>query len=228
MRFSVASKSFLTSVDMAREKGEKTNYVTEARPTCYSCLRPTAHCVCGYIPSFAAHTNLLLLQHPNEWRKYYSTARLVKQSITNASLTRGVIFSEEALRTRINAYQPYLLYPGADSHDCEEVELSDDNLVIVIDGTWDEAQKIVYRNPILHTIPRISFRRPLTSTYRIRRPPKGGYLSTVESVAYLLTLNANRSDRAHMISTYQSLFRLFNEMISRQLAHMGREAEIRV
>ena len=99
--------------------------------------------------------------------------------------------------------------------------------MVVIDGTWDEAQKIVYRNPILHDIPRISFNRPFTSTYRIRRPPKVGYLSTVESVGYLLTLNAVRSGKAHMIPAYQGLFRLFDEMISRQLAHMGREAEIR-
>ena len=210
-----------------REKGQQTHYVTEARATCYTCLRPHAHCVCGFISPFSAHTNLLLLQHPNEWRKYYSTAKLVKQAISNTSLMRGVTFPEDSLRSGFGEYETYLLYPGAQACDCEEVELSQKHLVIVIDGTWDEAQKIVYRNPILHTIPRISFNRPFTSTYRIRRPPKVGYLSTVESVGHLLTLNAARSGKGHMIPTYQGLFRLFDEMISRQLAHMGREAEIR-
>ena len=210
-----------------REKGQQTHQVAEARATCYTCMRPCAHCVCGFITPFAAHTNLLLLQHPNEWRKYYSTAKLVKQAITNTTLKRGVTFPEESLRSALDHHETYLLYPGAQACDCEEVELSEKHLVVVIDGTWDEAQKIVYRNPILHDIPRISFNRPFTSTYRIRRPPKVGYLSTVESVGYLLTLNAVRSGKAHMIPAYQGLFRLFDEMISRQLAHMGREAEIR-
>lgn len=127
----------------------------------------------------------------------------------------------------MNPYETYMLYPGAQAADCEEVELSDRHLVIVIDGTWDEAQKIVYRNPILHNIRRISFNRAFTSTYRIRKPPKVGYLSTVESVAHLLTLNAVRSGKAHMIPTYQGLFTLFDEMISRQLAHMGEAARVR-
>lgn len=97
------------------------------------------------------------------------------------------------------SYDPFLLYPGQDAHNCEELALSSKNIIIVIDGTWDEAQKIVYRNPLLHSIPRISFQRPLTSNYRIRRPPKSTYLSTVESVGHLLTLNAVSSGCAQMI-----------------------------
>lgn len=148
--------------------------------------------------------------------------------VTNSSLLRGVTFEEERLRNAIGSYAPYLLYPGAASVDCEQVELTDRNLIIVLDGTWDEAQKIVYRNSLLHDIPRISFRRALTSTYRIRKPPKGGYLSTVESVGHLLTLNAVCSGRSHMIPTYQKLFDLFNLMVERQLAHLGHLAHFRV
>ena len=46
------------------------------RPTCYRCYRPESHCVCGLVPPFEAHCGLLVLQHPHERRKYYSTARL--------------------------------------------------------------------------------------------------------------------------------------------------------
>jgi DTW domain-containing protein YfiP len=141
---------------------------------------------------------------------------------------RGVEFSPETLHAAIASHETFLLYPGKDAVDCEEVALSSRSRVIVIDGTWDEAQKIVYRNPVLHSVQRISFRKPMISTYRIRKPPKGGYLSTVESVAHLLTLNAVVSGCAHKIPTYQGLFSLFNEMVNRQLKHMGREAEMRV
>jgi DTW domain-containing protein YfiP len=211
-----------------RQKGQQTHTISEARATCYACYRPRAHCVCGYLQPFEAHTKLLLLQHPNEWRKYYSTAKLVKDSISNSQLWRDVTFPPEKLQRAIESHETFLLYPGSDAVDCEEVPLSSHSRVIVIDGTWDEAQKIVYRNPILHSVPRISFRKPLSSTYRIRRPPKGGYLSTVESIAHLLIMNAVASGCAHKIPTYQGLFEVFNEMVNRQLKHMGREAEIRV
>lgn len=211
-----------------RQRGLQTHRISEGRATCYTCFRPNTHCICENVDPFSAHTNFLLLQHPNEWRKYYSTAKLVKQMVTNSSLLRGVTFEEERLRNAIGSYAPYLLYPGAASVDCEQVELTDRNLIIVLDGTWDEAQKIVYRNSLLHDIPRISFRRALTSTYRIRKPPKGGYLSTVESVGHLLTLNAVCSGRSHMIPTYQKLFDLFNLMVERQLAHLGHLAHFRV
>jgi DTW domain-containing protein YfiP len=184
--------------------------------------------LCGYLKPFAAHTNLLLLQHPNEWRKYYSTAKLVRSSISNAELWRGIEFPPEKLQEAIASRETFLLYPGKDAVDCEEVGLSPRSQIIVIDGTWDEAQKIVYRNEVLHSVPRISFKRAIISTYRIRRPPKGGYLSTIESIAHLLILNAVVSGCAHKIPIYQGLFELFNEMVNRQLKHMGREAEIRV
>lgn len=211
-----------------RQRGLQTHRNSEGRATCYTCFRPHTHCMCKEITPFTAHTNFLVLQHPNEWRKYYSTAKLVKQTITNSNLLRGVTFEESLLHATMNSYSPYLLYPGATSVDCEEIELSEKNLIIVLDGTWDEAQKIVYRNSMLHSIPRISFRRPLTSSYRIRKPPKGGYLSTVESVGHLLTLNAVRAGKSHMIPTYQGLFRSFNLMVERQLAHLGHLAHFRV
>jgi DTW domain-containing protein YfiP len=173
------------------------------------------------IEPFRAHTNILLLQHPNEFRKYYSTAKLVRASITNCRLMRGVMFDDVELQHALASYKPFLLYPGHDAHDCEALPLTSNNIVIVIDGTWDEAQKIVYRNPLLHSIPRVSFQRPLTSSYRIRRPPKSTYLSTVESIGHLLTLNAVCSGCPQMIPNYQGLFHVFNEMIERQLACLG-------
>lgn len=211
-----------------RQRGLQTHLISGGRATCYTCFRPTSHCVCGDITRFTAHTNLLVLQHPNEWRKYYSTAKLVKQTITNSSLLRGVLFEEHALTQALSGRRPYMLYPGSGSHDCEELALTTDDVVIVLDGTWDEAQKIVYRNSMLHSIPKVSFRRSLTSNYRIRRPPKQGYLSTVESVGHFLALNAVISGKAHMIPTYQGLFETFNKMIDRQLAHLGDLAHFRV
>lgn len=204
-----------------RIKGLKTHNEIEGRATCYECLRPKTHCLCQEIRPFYAHTNVLILQHPNEWRKYYSTARLVRQNIKNCALRRGVIFDEGEIARAVGDSEPLLLYPGSNSQDCEDVSLTARHTVIVIDGTWDEAGKIVYRNPMLQTLKRISFHRPLTSRYRIRKQPRQGYLSTIESVAHLLQINAGATGLQEYAELYNRLFDTFDRMIDRQLEHLG-------
>jgi DTW domain-containing protein YfiP len=173
---------------------------------------------------FHAHCNILILQHPNEWRKYYSTAKLVRRSIENSALLRGVVFDEERLQSTIGDTEPLLLYPGASSIDCEEIPLDSHHSVVVIDGTWDEAGKIVWRNPFLQKLRRVSFHAPLASRYRIRKQPRAGYLSTIESVAHLLSINALAFGKNEYLASYERLFAVFERMVQMQLEHLGAEA----
>ena len=127
----------MTELSRRRIRGLQTHTGQQGRATCYTCLRPTSYCLCQEINPFLAHCNVLLLQHPNEWRKYYSTAKLVRQSIVNSALLRGVVFEESVIKTALNDSEPLLLYPGPSSIDCEELPLNESHTIIVIDGTWD-------------------------------------------------------------------------------------------
>ncbi|NDC37562.1 MAG: DTW domain-containing protein [Proteobacteria bacterium] len=174
--------------------------------------------MCGLIASFSAHVNTLVLQHPNERRKYYSTAKLLSTAVTNCTVMRGVEFDPEHL-ARITAGQNcYLLYPSREARDCSEVPLSNQETIIVVDGTWREAAKIVFRNPFLQSLPRLSFKEELQSRYRIRKQPKQGCLSTIESVAHLLKRNALVSGAAESVPRYDSLLEGFERMIAQQVA----------
>ncbi len=190
------------------------------RPTCFSCLRPHSHCVCNLVDPFEAHCNLVLLQHPNEWRKYYSTAKLVTQSVVNSRLLRGVIFPEHELTEVVQRPDTFLLYPRPDALDCSEVRLTKNSTVVVIDGTWHEAGKILFRNPMLKTLPCISFSNPIESSYRIRKQPRQGYLSTVESISYLLKFNADAFGLSADSSRYDGLLSAFTRMVEQQLKHV--------
>lgn len=207
-----------------RTRGLPTHTIREGRATCYECLRPKDHCLCNSIVPFQAHTNVLILQHPNEWRKYYSTAKLARRSIENSALLRGVIFEESRIQATLGETEPILLYPGPTSIDCEKIPLTTRHSVLVIDGTWDEAGKIVWRNPMLQKLPRISFHAPITSQYRIRKQPRAGYLSTIESIAHLLTINARAFGREEYLTPYEGLFTTFDRMVQIQLAHLGPKA----
>ncbi len=196
----------------------------EPRPICYACLRPASHCLCAEIQPFAAHCNFLILQHPHERKKYHSTARLLRSVVTNVSLLRGISFEEQSIARSAQAKTTYLLYPGRESIDAADVPLDLNSTIIVVDGTWIEARKILHRNPFLKQLQRISFKAPLRSKFIIRKQPKDNYLSTIESVAHLLQINALAYGRPAQAERYQALFDLFLKLVERQFAYFPRNA----
>jgi DTW domain-containing protein YfiP len=195
---------------------------SNGRPRCYSCFRPSSHCVCDSVTPFTAHCNFLILQHWNERKKYHSTSWLTTHTIKNSKLLQGIVFEEQVLQKALAGQKNYILFPGPDSVDCRTVPFDVSTNVIVIDGTWSEAGKILTRNPILQGIPRISFHQTFKSSFYIRKQPKVGYLSTIESVGHLLKLNAQAFGLSEFEKSYDVLFEAFALMIEKQISHFPR------
>lgn len=198
------------------------NTGSSCRPTCYECFRPFTHCICKLVNRFSAHCNILIVQHPNERRKYYNTAKLLLKALENSSLLRGIEFSDDVWEKRLKGQNGYLLFPSANALDLSDVTLGIDDTVVVVDGTWSEAGKIVSRNKWLHNLPKVSFRVPIRSNYRIRKQPKEHYLSTLESVAYLLKQNALGSRYENVVSRYDEILTAFDRMVENQLKYWPR------
>lgn len=203
-------------------RGLPVELVQGMRPTCFNCFRPSSHCLCSLIPQFHAHFNLLILQHPHERKKYYSTARMVNRAIENSHLVRGLLFDESELEPIFSNQKVYLLFPGEGSQDCQQVSLDQDSTVVVLDGTWSEAGKIFNRNAFLGRLPRLTFTQPFRSNYRIRKQPRDHYLSTLESIGHLLTLSASAQGLDAKVEQYKGLFQGFDRMVERQLSYFPR------
>ena len=137
-------------------------------------------------------------------------------------LLNGVEFDQSKIINAISNSNPYILYPDITATSCEEIYLNQDSTVIVLDGTWIEARKILKRNPILSNIPKLTFNSTIKSNYLIRKQPKENYLSTIESVGHLLKLNAKSSGQCSKISLYDTLFDTFNQLNQRQVAYFPR------
>ena len=192
------------------------------RPTCLKCFRPCSHCLCDVLTPFEAHCNVLILQHPAERRKYYSTAKLVTNLICNSKRIRGLEFSAEEISRQFKSNKTYLMYPSAEAVDCVDIPLNSNDTVIVVDGTWIEARKILYKSPHLKSFQHLTFKAPLVSNYQIRKQPKENYLSTIESIGHLLKLNAEANGLRHKLEEYQKLFDIFNKMVEQQLINFPR------
>lgn len=188
-----------------------------SRPQCPRCLRPTTHCLCALIPSLHSRTRVLLLQHPSEVNHALNTARLAALGLVNAQLVVGEVF--ENLQTLLNppGYQARLLFPGEEAQSLQTYGPSDEPLLLVVpDGTWRKARKLLHLNPLLAALPRVTLAAGAVSRYRLRKAPGPGALSTVEAIVQALqVLEAPQS--------FDPLLRPFEALIDGQIAAMGEE-----
>lgn len=186
-----------------------------SRARCERCLRPQGHCLCALIPHLDNRTRILLLQHPSEVGHALNTARLAALGLANAELRVGEDFSDLDL----SGEDAWLLFPGESAIPLAELATrpaTQPRLLVVPDGTWRKARKLLHLNPHLAALPRVVLPEGLSSRYRLRKAPAEGALSTIEAVAHALNaLDAPQS--------FDALLRPFEALIDGQIAAMGEE-----
>jgi len=188
-----------------------------SRIQCPRCLRPQTHCLCPLIPSLDSRTRVLLLQHPSEVNHALNTARLAALGLTNAELIVGEVFEDLPALLNRSGYQARLLFPADDAQPIEAYGESDEPLLLVVpDGTWRKARKMLHLNPLLAALPRVTLAEGGVSRYRLRKAPGPGALSTIEAIVQALqTLEPSAS--------FESLLKPFEALIEGQIAAMGEE-----
>lgn len=188
----------------------------EARPRCARCRRPLSACWCADLRPVETRTRVVFLQHPRETRVAIGTARIAHLGLACSELHRGIDFQGHPEVSRILA-EPgtALLFPGEGATPPDELDPPPRTLV-VIDGTWPQARKIMAMNPALRALPRIGFTPSRPGNYRIRREPAPHCLATVEAVVGVLACFERDPSRD------AALLRAFESMVDRQLA--GRAA----
>ncbi|MBC3411974.1 DTW domain-containing protein [Pseudomonas sp. SWRI51] len=187
------------------------------RPRCERCQRPLAHCLCPLIPDLASRTRVVLLQHPSETSHALNTARLAALGLANAQLQVGEVFDDLQALLATPGYRPVVLFPGDDAQVLQPYNASPDPLpllLIVPDGTWRKARKLLYLNPSLAALPRVTLGEVPPSRYRLRKAPQPGALSTIEAVVQAL----NVLEAPH---SFDELLRPFEALIDGQIEAMG-------
>lgn len=129
---------------------------------------------------------VILLTHQREVFKKTNTGSLVAEVLgENANV---VIWERKNPNAKIieeiQKAKVALLYPTDDS---KLISLeSDFESYIVIDGTWQEAQKIYNQSPYLKALPKVKIETSTESIYSLRRNQRANCLCTAECVIELL------------------------------------------
>jgi len=151
-------------------------------------VRPVAH-----------RLGLGILQHPSEQHQAKGTARLAHLCLQDCPIWVGEsVDALPELQAWLQAKPTLLLFPdpedkGVDSVS-KKVVYSADTLdtpvsemqVLLLDGTWRKAYKLLQTNPALQALPSLQLSGEWRSAYAIRKAPNAQSLSTLEAIHAVL------------------------------------------
>jgi hypothetical protein len=139
--------------------------------------------------------------------------------LPNAELHVGVHWAGSAALTRALSHPArpaVLLYPGEGAIDVASHPPPGPVTLVVVDGTWWQARKVIRENPELSALPRYTFTPPTPSEYRIRKEPDAACVSTIEALVHVLGVLEGDSER------FTALLAPFRAMIDAQIAFAER------
>jgi DTW domain-containing protein YfiP len=194
---------------------------TTPRLRCASCLRSQGACICRWITPVATQVEVLILQHPLETQHAKNSARLLHLSLPGSRLLTGEAFAAQELQAAFGAAKyTVLLYPPTPGDgrpappalDLPRLRQAAKVQLVVLDATWRKSRKMLYLQPLLQQLPRLSLQDAPPSAYRIRKAHKPGQLSTLEATcAALAQLEGD-------VGTYRPLLEAFDGFVAQQAA----------
>ena len=188
------------------------------RPLCPACQRPQRACICPWVTTVAHATEVLILQHPLEVDHAKNSARLLHLSLANCRVVVGETFDAAELQDAMREPKyTVLLYPRSATSpapvpDATRLQDPSNLRLLVLDGTWRKSRKMLHRNPLLQSLPRLALDAVSASSYRIRKAHQPGQLSTLEATCAALLQLEGRPEQ------FQPLLDAFDRFVAQQLA----------
>lgn len=188
---------------------------------CATCLRAQAACMCAHVVRVEGRVEVLVLQHPMEVANAKNSARLLHLCLPGSALAVGETFDPARLHAMLHAggRVPVLLYPpspdGPAPLDGAPLAPPERLRLVVLDATWRKSRKMLYLNPMLRQLPRLSLDAVPPSRYLIRKAHAGHQLSTLEATAYAL-------ERCEGGAAYGPLLQAFDRFVAQQAGFVPR------
>lgn len=181
-------------------------------------------CICGHRQHHLIPLDLLVIYHRDELLKPTNTGRLIADCFPGNTWTAiwsrtGSCSAMTALLAQRSS-QMALLFPGQD-HKIADINALKTSLaaqcpkpdshpnrpmLVILDGTWKQAQKMYRQTPWLKSIPTLPLPPHGASKYLLRQAAHGGQLSTAEAVANAMqTLGLDQHSK--ILVNYFNIFR---------------------
>jgi DTW domain-containing protein YfiP len=156
------------------------------------------------------------MQHPSETGHAKNTVRLMRLVMPAMQVFVGETaedFTDLQVFLRQTTKPVYVVYPCETSQPVLQSDAQADSIIILIDGTWRKAYKMLQSNPWLLDYPAIHLEVEHASNYIIRKAKRPDSLSTLEATALLLSSLDPTCDTT-------PLFAAFDAMVQHRLGAM--------
>lgn len=170
------------------------------------------NCYCEAIPTIASDLCFTLLTHPNEFQRETNTGKLVARVIKQVNI-------REWQRKQPDPYclpgssvlTPVLVFPGQDSMPLTQWQKQHPSAsnFIVLDGTWQEAKKMLNRSQWLQNLPKVHLEATQSSQYQLRRNQEVGNLCTFEVCAQMVRELESSDDANAMLTFFEQYLQWF-------------------
>ncbi|WP_243336942.1 DTW domain-containing protein [Anaeromyxobacter soli] len=148
---------------------------------CPRCRFPPEFCLCPAIPRLAAPFRLVVVRHASERERMSNTARWAALALDGAEILEHALPGVALDETLLRAPGAVALFPSPRPGD-GAVPATPPPILVVPDGTWTQARRMMQRLPALQRLPRLSLPGP-PAGLRLRRPPWPDGMSTLEAIA---------------------------------------------
>lgn len=146
---------------------------------CPACAFPRELCLCDRIPRIDVPVPFTILRHASEIPRLTSTARWAALALPGSAIVDYALPGAPLDPSRLGLEGAWVLFPSSAETPPGECRPT---RIVVPDGTWQQARRMMQRVPALQRLPRLSL-PPAVPAPRLRRPPRPGGMSTIEAIA---------------------------------------------
>ena len=150
---------------------------------CPRCRFPAPGCLCAVVPRVRSRVEVVFLRHVSERGRLTNTGHWASLALEGSSVLEHGVVGEPLDVSRLDAVGAWLLFPSPHP---PPRDTPPPRRLIVPDGTWAQARRIVQRVPEIRTLPRLAVEVAVPDALRLRRPLVLGGMSTLEAVAAAL------------------------------------------
>ncbi len=170
---------------------------------CPACLIPKAYCVCRVTPVEHLKTRITVVIHFSDITRTTNTGKWTPVVLSNCEvLIRGQKESPLDMSRAIQTgYHNLLLFPSPDSRELNPAFLESIRKpinLIVPDGNWNQASKMVRREKQLIALPHVHLNIDKPSRYRLRTAAHDHWISTFEAISRALGVVENHDLQKRM------------------------------
>ena len=186
---------------------------------CIRCRMHASLCLCADIQPVNTRTQVALILHESEQRRTSNTGYLATLMLPNSVLR---IHGEHGRKLDVRdwfepTHRTFILFPHADARILDRQLAEEDDRpirLIVPDGTWRQARRMVRRVAGLAKTPRVALSDGLVSEYRLRKRRSTGGICTFEAITEALCLLEGPQLHAPLV-------RVLSRFVERLLWHRG-------